>query len=82
MHAAGYTVHVSRFDVTNEAEIVAAFAAFDAQGMAVDILVNNAGIQFRRPMVELDTADSRCVTETNLTCAFVIGREAAKRQSG
>jgi gluconate 5-dehydrogenase len=30
-------------------------------------------------MVELDTADFRRVIETNLTSAFVIGREAAKR---
>src|SRR3984893_3578835 len=79
MRAAGHTVHEASFDVTNEAEIVAAFAALDEQGIAVDILVNNAGIQFRRPMVELDTADWRRVIETNLTSAFVIGREAAKR---
>jgi gluconate 5-dehydrogenase len=79
MRAAGHTVHEARFDVTNEAEILAAFATLDALGVAVDILVNNAGIQFRRPMVELDTADWRRVIETNLTSAFVIGREAAKR---
>jgi gluconate 5-dehydrogenase len=79
LRAAGYTVHEARFDVTNEDEIVAAFAALDAQGIAVDILVNNAGIQFRRPMLELETADWRRVIETNLTSAFVIGREAAKR---
>jgi gluconate 5-dehydrogenase len=79
MRATGHAVHEARFDVTNEAEILAAFAALDAQGVAVDILVNNAGIQFRRPMVELDTADWRRVIETNLTSAFVIGREAAKR---
>jgi len=79
IRAAGHTVHEARFDVTNETEIVAAFADLDAQGIAVDILVNNAGIQFRRPMVELDTADWRRVIETNLTSAFVIGREAAKR---
>ena len=30
-------------------------------------------------MVELDTADWRRVIDTNLTSAFVIGREAAKR---
>ena len=41
--------------------------------------MNNAGIQFRRPMVELDTADWRRVIETNLTSAFVVGREAARR---
>jgi len=79
MRAAGCTVHAAQFDVTNEAAIVAAFAELDAQGIAIDILLNNAGIQFRRPMLELDTADWRRVLETNLTSAFVVGREAAKR---
>ena len=79
MRAAGHTVHEARFDVTDEAAVTAAFATLDAQGIAVDILVNNAGIQFRRLMVELDTADWRRVIETNLTSAFVIGREAARR---
>jgi gluconate 5-dehydrogenase len=79
MRGAGHTVYEAWFDVTDEAEIVKAFAALDGQGLAIDILVNNAGIQIRRPMVELDTADWRRVIETNLTSAFVIGREAAKR---
>jgi gluconate 5-dehydrogenase len=79
MRDAGHTVHVARFDVTDEAAVLAAFAALDADGVAVDILVNNAGIQFRKPMLELDTADWRRVIETNLTSAFVIGREAARR---
>jgi gluconate 5-dehydrogenase len=79
LRLAGHTVHEARFDVTNEAEILAAFADFDARGVAIDILVNNAGMQLRRPMVELETADWRRVIETNLTSAFVIGREAAKR---
>ena len=79
LRSAGHTVHHARFDVTDEAAVTAAFAALDAQGIAVDILVNNAGIQFRRPMLELDTADWRRVIETNLTSAFVIGREAARR---
>jgi gluconate 5-dehydrogenase len=79
MRAAGHTVQEACFDVTHEAEILGAFAALDAQGVAIDILVNNAGIQLRRPMIELDTADWRRLIETNLTSAFVIGREAAKR---
>ncbi len=79
LRGAGHAVHHARFDVTDEAAVTAAFAALDAQGIAVDILVNNAGIQFRRPMLELDTADWRRVIETNLTSAFVIGREAARR---
>jgi gluconate 5-dehydrogenase len=79
MEAAGYTVHTACFDVTDEAAIVAAFERFDAEGMAIDILVNNAGMQLRKPMVDLATADWRRVIETNLTSAFVIGREAARR---
>jgi gluconate 5-dehydrogenase len=79
MRAAGFTVHEARFDVTNEADIVAAFEALDVQGVAVDILINNAGIQFRKPMLELATADWQRVIDTNLTSAFVIGREAARR---
>lgn len=79
--AAGHAVSTSRFDVTDEAAIAAAFEGFDQDGVAIDILVNNAGIQFRRPMLELDTADWRRVIDTNLTGAFVIGREAARRMA-
>jgi len=76
---AGHLADGAAFDVNSEAEIVAAFDRFDAEQIAVDILVNNAGIQFRKPMVELATADWQRVIDTNLTSAFVIGREAAKR---
>ena len=72
-------MHEACFDVTDEAAAVAAFERLDREGIAVDILVNNAGIQWRQPMVELATADWRRVIETNLTSAFVIGREAARR---
>lgn len=81
MRAAGHDVLTAAFDVTDEAAIIAAFKGFDVQGVAVDILVNNAGIQFRKPMLELDTADWRRVIEANLTSAFVIGREAARRMA-
>lgn len=76
---AGHTVHEARFDVTDEAAVLAAFADFDARGIAVDILVNNAGIQFRKPMLELETKDWQRVIDTNLTSAFVVGREAVRR---
>src|SRR5665647_1469581 len=67
MRAAGHAADGSAFDVTDEAGIVEACARFDAAGIGIEILVNNAGIQWRK------------VIETNLTSAFVIGREAAKR---
>ena len=79
MRAAGIDATAAAFDVTSEAAVVAAFRKFDADGVEVDILVNNAGIQFRKPMIELETADWQRVLDTNLTSAFVIGREAARR---
>jgi gluconate 5-dehydrogenase len=78
-HAAGHQAEGAAFNVTDEASVLRAFDGFDAAGIAVDILVNNAGIQFRKPMVELATADWQRVIDTNLTSAFMIGREAAKR---
>lgn len=81
MRDQGFDVLTSAFDVADEDAIVAAFAALDAAGIDVDILVNNAGIQFRKPMLELETADWRRVIEINLTAAFVVGREAAKRMA-
>jgi gluconate 5-dehydrogenase len=75
----GHQAGGAAFDVTDEAAVVAAFSEFDATGVHVDILVNNAGIQLRKPMVELTTDEWRKVIETNLTSAFVVGREAAKR---
>ena len=79
MKATGLTVFEACFDITDEAAIMAAFQRFDREGIQIDILINNAGIQLRKPMVELSTGEWRKVLETNLTSAFVVGREAAKR---
>ena len=76
---AGHVAEGAAFDVTDEAAVVRAFETFDARGLAVDILVNNAGIQLRKPMLELSTAEWRKVLDTNLTSAFVVGREAGRR---
>ena len=77
--ADGHRVLRRAFDVADEAAVRGAFEAFDAEAVAIDILVNNAGIQLRKPMVELATDDWRRVIETNLTAAFQVGREAARR---
>jgi gluconate 5-dehydrogenase len=77
--ADGHRVLARAFDVVDEAAVRGAFEAFDAERVAIDILVNNAGIQLRKPMVELATDDWRRVIETNLTAAFQVGREAARR---
>ena len=75
----GYDVLEAPFDVTDEAAVTATFARLDAAGIEVDILVNNAGIQLRKPLVELSVAEWQRVLDTNLTSAFVVGREAARR---
>lgn len=75
----GLKAHALPFDVTDDAAVAAAFAALDAEGIEVDILVNNAGIQFRKPMVDLDPADWRRVIEVDLTSAFLVSQQAARR---
>ena len=79
MRDAGHDVLTAAFDVTDEPAVTAAFERFDAEGIHVGILVNNAGIQFRCPMLDLGTDDWRRVIDTNLTAAFICGREAARR---
>lgn len=75
----GYAVTEAAFDVTSESAVSQAFARLDAAGVVVDVLVNNAGIQLRKPLVDLALADWQRVIDTNLTSAFLIGREAARR---
>ena len=75
----GFDVRGSAFDVAVEASVLAAFEDFDRQGLTVDILINNAGIQHRAPMLELDLKDWQRVIDTNLTAAFLVGKQAAKR---
>jgi gluconate 5-dehydrogenase len=77
--AAGREAEGLAFDITDEAAVLRAFEGLDQRGVAVDILVNNAGIQLRKPIIELTTAEWHRVIDTNLTSAFVIGREAGKR---
>jgi gluconate 5-dehydrogenase len=75
----GFDVRGAAFDVADPHSVSAAFEAFDQQGLEVDILVNNAGIQHRAPMLELELKDWQRVIDTNLTAAFLVGKEAAKR---
>jgi len=79
LRAKGLAVHAAAFDVTDEAAVVAAFGRLDEQGVAVDVLFNNAGIQLRGSIVDFTAADWHRVIDTNLTSAFLVGREAARR---
>ncbi|MBV1706075.1 MAG: SDR family oxidoreductase [Hyphomicrobiales bacterium] len=75
----GIDAETLNFDVTHEADVIAAFARLDQRNMVPDILVNNAGIQLRKPLLDFTSDEWRKVIDTNLTSAFIIGREAAQR---
>jgi len=77
--AAGLNARALPFDVADEAAVSNAFAKLDAEGVSIDILVNNAGVQLRKPMLDMAAGEWRRVIETDLTAAFVLGREAARR---
>lgn len=73
----GLSVETSRFDVTNEAEVIEAIAQI-AQTGPIDGLVNNAGIQRRLSLEKVELSTWNEVLQTNLTSAFVVSRETAK----
>jgi gluconate 5-dehydrogenase len=79
LEAKGYKARGLAFDVTGEAAVKAAFAELDREGIEVDILINNAGIQHRMALVDLELKDWQRVIDTNLTSAFIVGKEAASR---
>jgi gluconate 5-dehydrogenase len=77
----GRTVVTQAFDVTNPAEVAAGVAAIEDEVGPLEILINNTGAQHRSPLVEFADADWYRLLDTNLTSAFLVGREAARRMS-
>jgi gluconate 5-dehydrogenase len=75
----GFDAQGHAFDVTDEQAVADAFAQWDKDGVRVDIVINNAGIQFRKPLVELELSDWQRVIDTNLTSAFIVSKQAARR---
>lgn len=75
----GRRVHAAAFDVTDPQAAAEGIAWVEANVGPLDILVNNAGVQHRVPMLDLDPADWERVLATDLTSAFLVGREAARR---
>ena len=71
-------IYARRFDVTDAAEAADGVAWVEREVGPLQILVNNAGVQHRVPMLELDVEDWERVMRTNLTSAFLVGREAAR----
>jgi len=71
-------IHSRAFDVTSDTAAAAGVAWIEANVGPLGILVNNAGIQHRVPLLDLDVKDWDRVLATDLTSAFLVGREAAR----
>jgi len=67
------------FDVTDARAAAHGVAWVEREVGPLRILVNNAGVQHRVPLLDLDVTDWDRVLRTNLTSAFLVGREAARR---
>ena len=76
---AGGRAFAVEIDVTDERSIAAAFDAAEKEAGAVTVLVNNAGIANRAPSLDTTEKEWRQVIDTNLTDAWAVSLEAAKR---
>jgi gluconate 5-dehydrogenase len=70
----------SAFDVTDQDQVRAGIDAIEANVGPIEILVNNACLQHRQPLLDVRLADWNRVFTTDLTSAFLVGREVARHQ--
>ncbi|MGW1795890.1 SDR family oxidoreductase [Streptomyces sp. NPDC001984] len=71
-------VRSAAFDVTDGLSVAAGIAEVEERVGPLDILVNNAGMQLRAPLLKFTDQDWHRILDTNLTSAFLVGREAAR----
>ncbi|WP_328781265.1 SDR family oxidoreductase [Streptomyces canus] len=77
----GDRVRTAAFDVTDSAAVTAGIARIEEETGPIGILVNNTGVQHRSPLLEFTDADWHRLLDTNLTSAFLVGREVARRMA-
>ncbi len=78
LRAAGHTVHVAAFDVTDRDAVQAAVARIEAEAGAIDILVNNAGIQHRAPLEDFPEEAWQRLLQTNVSGPFHVAQAVAR----
>jgi NAD(P)-dependent dehydrogenase (short-subunit alcohol dehydrogenase family) len=66
-------------DVTDEASVIAAYDAAEAEFGAVDTVIANAGVSETGRAIEIPEAALRSVFDTNLLGVYLTAREGAKR---
>jgi gluconate 5-dehydrogenase len=71
-------VHAIPFDVTDPSAVAAGIASIEDTVGPLEICVNNAGMQRRAPFTAFNDEDWNALLATNVTSAFLVGREAAR----
>ena len=79
IEAAGGRAVAAAMDVTDRASVEAAFDAVEAALGPATVLVNNAGIASPAPALEVEEDDWDAVVQTNLSGAWRVAQEAARR---
>jgi gluconate 5-dehydrogenase len=77
--AAGGKAHVSVFDVTDRAAVVAEVQRIEENVGPIAILVNNAGMQRRGPLEDYPEDTWDLLMRTNLDSVFFVGQAVAKK---
>jgi gluconate 5-dehydrogenase len=75
----GDRVHAVVFDVTDSDAVRDGVARVERTAGNLDILVNNAGAQRRGPFTEFTDEDWHALLDSNVTSAFLVGREVGRR---
>jgi len=71
-------VHMVRADVSDRDGAASVIGETVERFGGIDVLVNNVGIQHRAPLLEFPDAAWQRLLDTNLTSAFLVGREVAR----
>jgi len=66
------------FDVTDQDAVRAGIRFIEDEVGPIGVLMNNAGIQHREPLLDVALEDWDRVIRTDLTSAFLVGREVAR----
>ena len=79
LRAAGATVGIAAFDVTEQDAVTAGIAWIEDELGPIHILVNNAGLTRRVPLQDVPQATWHEVMRTNLDAVFYVGQAVARR---
>jgi len=74
----GITAVGYKFNVADEAEVIAAIDKIQNEVGAIDILVNNAGIIKRTPLEEMEVADFKEVIDIDLVSPFIVSKHVVR----